>query len=322
MPPKRRCRGKSVLGHGLGREMMRTSGTRKRVREENTGDQIQEVSLPSRRLLMHFKYWCMFRHAPCHRRFYANNLWDGCPNDTGWLLVSEGKGGKCAFEPKDELLILYSSTSTLMKVELDVLKEFDFSLHVFSVFEKGNRANALAIFVKFKASTCQPLASQADMCSTPVQLSFNTYCYKLCNNSVSGTSLQEKIQKLEKDLSVMKKDTSKYKRSLTSAPDNRFSSKTMGLVGALCIAVVVGLIIALDCVNIRMIKTIVPFIGMIKTFLPLMGMIKTFLSLIGMIKTILLLMGMIKTSDIDRNDKDSLAIVYNNVNSSDINRND
>lgn len=44
MPPKGRGRGKSVLGRG--RKMMRTSATRKRVQQENTGDQIQEVSLP------------------------------------------------------------------------------------------------------------------------------------------------------------------------------------------------------------------------------------------------------------------------------------
>lgn len=43
---------------------------------------------------------------------------------------------------------------------------------------------------------------------------------------------------------------SDYKRSLTSAPDDRFSPKTIGLVGALCIAIVVGFIISLDCVSI------------------------------------------------------------------------
>ncbi|VDI51647.1 Hypothetical predicted protein [Mytilus galloprovincialis] len=165
-------------------------------------------------------YFSIDGYAPLHRRFYVNKLWDGCPNDSGWLLVSEGKSGFCSFEPENRLLILYSSKSTFMNG------------------------------VEIKTSTCQSLASQADICSTPVQLAFNMFCYTLCNNSKAETNLQEKIQKLEKELSVKKKDTSNYKRSLTSAPDDRFSSKAMGLVGALCIAIVVGFIISLDCVSI------------------------------------------------------------------------
>lgn len=41
-----------------------------------------------------------------------------------------------------------------------------------------------------------------------------------------------------------------FKRSITSAPDTRFSSKTIGLVGAVCIALVVGFIVAVDYINI------------------------------------------------------------------------
>ncbi|CAC5382245.1 unnamed protein product [Mytilus coruscus] len=101
-----------------------------------------------------------------------------------------------------------------------------------------------------KASTCQPLRHQAEACSTPVQLAYNTYCYKLCDKPLTETDLEEKMQKLEKELSVSRKDTNKFRRSLINAPDNRFSSKTMGLVGAVCIALVVGFIVAVDCINI------------------------------------------------------------------------
>lgn len=41
-----------------------------------------------------------------------------------------------------------------------------------------------------------------------------------------------------------------HKRSLVSAPDNRYSSRTMGLFGTACIVIVVGVLVAFDCVNI------------------------------------------------------------------------
>ncbi|VDI51649.1 Hypothetical predicted protein, partial [Mytilus galloprovincialis] len=95
-----------------------------------------------------------------------------------------------------------------------------------------------------------PLTDETDICSTPVQLSYNIYCYQLCNKTKPETNLQQKIQNLKKKLVVSKKDTNKHIRSLTSAPDNRYSSQTMGLVGTSCIAVVVGILTAFDCINI------------------------------------------------------------------------
>ncbi|CAC5391165.1 unnamed protein product [Mytilus coruscus] len=154
------------------------------------------------------------------RRFYVNQNWGGCFVDAGWLLVSEGQGFNCNYELHNKVLLLYSANNTFMKN------------------------------YEIKSSTCQPLTHQTDTCSTPVQLAYNIYCYKLCNKTETKTNLQEKIQKLEKELYVSKKDTNKHRRSLTSAPDNRYSSKTMGLVGTVCIAVVIGVLVAFDCVNI------------------------------------------------------------------------
>ncbi|CAG2217267.1 unnamed protein product [Mytilus edulis] len=154
------------------------------------------------------------------RRFYANYNWGGCSRDAGWLLVSEGQTYICSYESPNKLMLLYSPTSIYMS------------------------------YNEIKSWTCQPLTRLTDICSIPVQLAYNTYCYKLCNKTETQTNLQEKIQKLEKELVVSKKDTNKHKRSLISAPDNRNSSKTMGLVGTACIAVVVGILVAIDCVNI------------------------------------------------------------------------
>ncbi|VDI51648.1 Hypothetical predicted protein [Mytilus galloprovincialis] len=154
------------------------------------------------------------------RRFYVNNNWGGCFMDAGWLLVSEGRTFVCSYESHDKLVLLYSPTSTYMS------------------------------YNEIKSWTCQPLTQQTDMCSTPVQLGYNIYCYKLCNTTKPETNLQEKIQKLEKELVVSKKETNKHKRSLVSAPDNRYSSRTMGLFGTACIVIVVGMLVAFDCVNI------------------------------------------------------------------------
>ncbi|XP_052072843.1 uncharacterized protein LOC127710920 [Mytilus californianus] len=170
------------------------------------------------------------------RRFFVNKSFGGCQNDAGWLLVAEGGSCNMFYEPLNTLTILYSPTN-IYKTMMDM-------------FTEGYRADTLGFFVKFKASTCQPLTHKADICSIPVQLASSSYCYKLCNKSLPETNLQDKIQKLEKVLTVERKATSKYRRSITSAPDDRLSSQTMGLVGALCIALVVGFIVILDWVTI------------------------------------------------------------------------
>ncbi|CAG2214256.1 unnamed protein product [Mytilus edulis] len=113
------------------------------------------------------------------RRFYVNKDWtltQWC-YDTGWLLVTAGSDGYCPFELGNTFSILYSPESTSIT----------------------NR--------DIKVSTCQPLRHSAEACSTPVQLAYNTYCYKLCDKSLTQTDLEEKMQKLEKELSVSRKDT-------------------------------------------------------------------------------------------------------------------
>ncbi|XP_076106145.1 uncharacterized protein LOC143074683 [Mytilus galloprovincialis] len=175
-------------------------------------------------------------YSRVRRRFFVSKSFGGCSEDFGWLLVSGGFDGACSYEPANTLTILYSTGYMAMKFE--------------ELFQNGYKADTLGIFVTFKSSTCQPLTSQADNCSTPVQLASIIYCYRLCNKSSSVTNLQEKIQKLKKELSVSERDTSKYRRSLTSARDDRYSSKTIGLVGALGIALVVGFIVTLDSVKI------------------------------------------------------------------------
>ncbi|VDI36906.1 Hypothetical predicted protein [Mytilus galloprovincialis] len=49
------------------------------------------------------------------------------------------------------------------------------------------------------------------------------------------------------ELTVERKSTQKYRRSLTSAPDERTSSKIMGIIGGTVIISVIGSIVLLDC---------------------------------------------------------------------------
>jgi hypothetical protein len=54
------------------------------------------------------------------------------------------------------------------------------------------------------------------MCSTPILLDGNTYCYKPCSTDVSGETsdvdIEGKIQHLKKELTIDKKTTLKIHR--------------------------------------------------------------------------------------------------------------
>ncbi|CAG2236252.1 unnamed protein product [Mytilus edulis] len=76
-------------------------------------------------------------------------------------------------------------------------------------------------------------------------------CYCPCSASVASSSitteeLQAKIDKIQTELTVDKKETSSYKRRLTSAPDNRVSAQSIGYVGVVILTIVIGLLIVID----------------------------------------------------------------------------
>lgn len=62
--------------------------------------------------------------------------------------------------------------------------------------------------------------------------------------------IQEKIENIQKNLTVNKKETNQYIRTLTSAPDERQSAKNIGIVGVTVISVVFGVIMLSDCINV------------------------------------------------------------------------
>ncbi|XP_052081840.1 serine-rich adhesin for platelets-like isoform X1 [Mytilus californianus] len=65
--------------------------------------------------------------------------------------------------------------------------------------------------------------------------------------TIRSEDLQNKIDRIKMELTVQRKSTQKYKRSLTSAPDERKSSKIMGIIGATVITSVIGFIVLMDC---------------------------------------------------------------------------
>ncbi|XP_071119850.1 uncharacterized protein [Mytilus edulis] len=102
------------------------------------------------------------------------------------------------------------------------------------------------------------LSSQTATSSSGVMTSSNVVsgtssstCYCPCSASVASSSitteeLQAKIDKIQTELTVDKKETSSYKRRLTSAPDNRVSAQSIGYVGVVILTIVIGLLIVID----------------------------------------------------------------------------
>lgn len=61
--------------------------------------------------------------------------------------------------------------------------------------------------------------------------------------------IQKKIETRKRNLTIDRKNTAKYQRTLISAPDDRPTSKYMGVTGALVISLVAGLIVCVDLMN-------------------------------------------------------------------------
>lgn len=89
--------------------------------------------------------------------------------------------------------------------------------------------------------------------SSPVMSSSSSSSSVYCCSCVSNVTytpqeLQQKIEKMKSELTVDKKQTNKYKRSLISVPDSRPSARGIGSsVGVLTLGIVIALLVAFDC---------------------------------------------------------------------------
>ncbi|XP_063418038.1 uncharacterized protein LOC134700589 [Mytilus trossulus] len=179
-----------------------------------------------------------------YRRFFINSNYGGCCCDKGWLFVSDIYSyGLCDWEHlylPQKPFIIFSPQTTSSQYSND---------------RNDILADTLAIFVKLDSYECPVVQSP------PVQLNENTYCYLPQNSgSVPETTteiaveqttmaesvLQDKVAKLKQELTVTPKSTKKYFRSIVSAPDERYSSKALGLLGGVIISVVISFFVFLD----------------------------------------------------------------------------
>ncbi|CAG2206019.1 unnamed protein product [Mytilus edulis] len=67
--------------------------------------------------------------------------------------------------------------------------------------------------------------------------------------------LADKIEAIKKELSIEKKSSSKYIRKITSAPDDRKSSKSIGFVAVVVLCVPLALIVMSDILNLYLYLT-------------------------------------------------------------------
>ena len=75
-------------------------------------------------------------------------------------------------------------------------------------------------------------------------------CTRTCscqsNQSFSNEELQIKIAKLKTEISVDRKNTSKYRNTKLSATDNRKSSRNLGILGIVVLVIPVLLVVTND----------------------------------------------------------------------------
>ncbi|VDI36909.1 Hypothetical predicted protein [Mytilus galloprovincialis] len=181
------------------------------------------------------------------RRFFINAKYGGCCCDTGWVFVSDIHSyGVCDWEHlylPQKPFIIFSPKSTRSQYSND---------------SNDILADTLAIFVKLDSYECPVVQS------SPVQLNENTYCYVPQNISsepntvtkmavehttMAESVLQDKVTKLKQELTVTPKSTKKYLRSIVSAPDERYSSRALGILGGVIISGVVSFFVFLDIIR-------------------------------------------------------------------------
>lgn len=106
-------------------------------------------------------------------------------------------------------------------------------------------------------SETSPVETNSDTTEITQSVSFTSItsdntqqCHCPCSSvniiDLNEKELLQKIQELKIDMTVVTKETNKYKRSLISSPDNRVSSKVIGWTGISAIICVLLVIVLLD----------------------------------------------------------------------------
>nr|XP_011437195.2 uncharacterized protein LOC105335137 [Crassostrea gigas] len=170
------------------------------------------------------------------------------------------------YDPKDCLIM--TNMSFLGNITLDRFPQFDqckqWCLNSTSCYGIINEGNKYCLTFRYDAESKNDLNTEDwenmqimhksffishNTIYTPYQVSapkpFNGWCQE-----ITTTVIEEKIKNMQKNLTVNKKVTSRYVRTLTSSPDKRRSAQNMGFLGVSIIATVVGVVVLSDCVNV------------------------------------------------------------------------
>ncbi|XP_033757580.1 uncharacterized protein LOC117339966 [Pecten maximus] len=166
-----------------------------------------------------------------------------CDHDKGWFFVYDvGSLGMCIWEQDyvpevPAVLFIPGSRST----------EY--------MNERGNlKADFMTISVQFgsNSSLAQCILPESTYCcqdkeetTSQVSDTHNTD-YTTAPPLLNMDTLAKKVEEIKQELTVVKKTTSTYKRTKTSAHDGRKSSQSIGIVGVLMIITVLLLIVVPD----------------------------------------------------------------------------
>lgn len=91
--------------------------------------------------------------------------------------------------------------------------------------------------------TTKQQTTQPNLCECP--------CSIVTNLTVSDVTLVEKINRLKKELSVNKKNTSAHRRSKISVADHRVSATSIGSMGVVILSIVLGSICLMDLTRVK-----------------------------------------------------------------------
>lgn len=76
-------------------------------------------------------------------------------------------------------------------------------------------------------------------------------CSSVTNVSDSVLTIEEKVEKLKKELTVNKQNTSAHRRSKISVADHRVSATSIGSLGVVILSVIMGSVCLMDLTNVR-----------------------------------------------------------------------
>lgn len=190
------------------------------------------------------------------KKFYADN----CSTDRAFLcesmttdlencmmnngitsVVSDRKNGICELRSTPNLTLEECKSGCLKDSRCYAIEHSSSSCKDLMYMYKQCSFGRFTLFINHKGLFIYDPTPPSPAAAKP----FKEWCPEITQEII-----QEKIENIQKNLTVNKKETNQYIRTLTSAPDERQSAKNIGIVGVTVISVVFGVIMLSDCINV------------------------------------------------------------------------